>query len=174
MTSQSSAAPKLQEQEQASFTSRKLDYCKACNFDPRVEPYDFKVVYLIAQHINEKTGMALLSDETIADETGGSPRSVRRSRNRLRDAGWLSWRRTSTANIYALDYSNVGPIFDLITVSRDERRERRGRRRKGIHDRPLLAEHNRIDRPGMATPDRPGMAEHDRPLLADIHPIGTP
>jgi hypothetical protein len=167
MTSQSSAAPELQ--KQASFTSRKLDYLKACNFDRRLEAYDFKVVYIIAQHVNEKNDMAMLSDEAIAEEIGGSPRSVGRSRNRLRDAGWLSWRRTSTANIYTLDYTNVGRVLDLITKMRDERRERRSKRRRAIYDRPRLAEHNRNDRPRMATPYRTPMAEHVQPLLADKH-----
>jgi len=111
-----------------SFTSKKLDWLKCCCFDRRLHAYDFNVAYAIAQHINAKTGTTMLSDETIADETGGSTtRRVRRSRARLQDAGWLTWRRTRSANVYRLNYDQIDPMLDLFIAMRDARRENRQR-----------------------------------------------
>jgi hypothetical protein len=81
---------------------------------------------VIAQHINQKTGQAMLSDDAIADEAGrGSIRNVFRSRQRLRGAGWLVWRRTRLANVYKLLFDRMDRTLDMITTSREARREKR-------------------------------------------------
>jgi hypothetical protein len=111
------------------FTSQKLDWLKCCCFDRRLLPHDFRVAYAIAQHINSRTGKTILSAETIAEESGaGSTRSVQRSRDRLRDAGWLVWTRTTSANIYRLKYDQVDQMLDLLIATRDARRACRMRR----------------------------------------------
>jgi hypothetical protein len=108
----------------SSFTGAKLDWLKCVAFDRRLKPYDFKVAFVIAQHLNVNTGSTMLSDETIADESAASIRSVKRARVRLRKAGWLAWHHTQTANIYRPDYSKVSFTLDAITLSREARRER--------------------------------------------------
>ena len=118
-----------------SFTSQKLDWLKCCCFDRRLQPYDFRVSYAIAQHINAETGSTMLSDQTIADETGGrTTRCVRRSRVRLRDAGWLTWKRTSSANVYRMKFDRFEEVRDFARELRELRRESRERQRKS----PLL------------------------------------
>jgi len=116
-----------------SFTSRKLDLLKCCAFDPRVSACEFRVLYVIVQHLNQRTGLARLSDETIADEAGRcSTRQVRRARAKLRKLDWLTWTRTNTANSYKVEYAQVERFLDLIAIFRDERAERRARRGVGV------------------------------------------
>jgi hypothetical protein len=108
------------------FTSRKLDWLNCAAYDRRLEASDIRVALVIAKFINAKTGIARVSDEVIADEAGGiSARNVRRSRQRLLDARWVTWKRTQKANIYALRFDNIESILDVITLSRDQRKERR-------------------------------------------------
>lgn len=107
------------------FTGRKLDWLKCCSFDRRLEPYDFKVAFVIQQHLNEATETCWLSDETIADEAGGSARNTRRARKRLRELKWIDWKRTSTANIYVLCFGNINRMLDLMIKAREGRYERK-------------------------------------------------
>jgi hypothetical protein len=59
------------------FTGDKLDLLKCIAFDRQMTPYDLEVAFVILQHVNEKTGLAILSDEAIADLTRrGSVRKV--------------------------------------------------------------------------------------------------
>lgn len=162
----------------STFTGRKIDWLKCCNFDRRLEPYDFKVAFVIQQHLNERTGTCQLSDETIADEAGGSTRNVRRARNRLRDGIWISWERTSTANIYRLCFDNVERILDMITAARDERRERRQRRRTRFSsatpiDRTSTSYLNRSERSPRSQHERPTPSSQDRTLTAAKHLRGN-
>jgi hypothetical protein len=109
-----------------SWTSRKLDWLRAINFDGRVSPLMFKIAFCIIQHANEKTARTLLlSDETIADEIGTSHRNIYRPRTTLREIGWLNWRRTRNANIYTIEFKNVDRMLDGLTATRDQRNERR-------------------------------------------------
>jgi hypothetical protein len=128
----------MSDQTNQTFTSRKLDWLRCLCFDPMLLPYDFRVAFVIAQHINQRTQTARLSDETIADESAGSDCNVKRSRARLREAGWLTWRRTQTANVYKLRFEKMSGIMDAIIVSRDARNERRRKRHRQIgHARPI-------------------------------------
>jgi hypothetical protein len=108
----------------STFTGTKLDWLKGVAFDRRLQPYDFKVAFVIAQHLNQRTGSTMLSDEIIADESAGGSRNVRRSRLRLHEAGWLTWHHTRTANVYRPDFSQMNDVLDTITLSREARRER--------------------------------------------------
>jgi hypothetical protein len=111
----------------SSFTGAKLDWLKCVAFDRRLKPYDFKVAFVIAQHLNLNTGSTMLSDGTIADESAIGPRHVRRARERLHNAGWLTWHHTQTANVYRLDHDKVSYTLDAITLSREARAERHRR-----------------------------------------------
>jgi len=82
------------------FTSRKLNWVGGVLHDRMVPPWAFEVAYCIISHLNAGSGRAFVSDETVSDETGISVRTVRRARCLLRNAGWLRWKRTSTANVY--------------------------------------------------------------------------
>jgi hypothetical protein len=122
--------PQHTEANLASFTGRKLDWLKCLAFDRRLQPqpFDFKVAFVIAQHVNQRTGSAMLSDDTIAYEAGGgSERNALRARKRLRDAGWLTWHRTRTANVYRLSFDKVERTLDMMTAAREARREKHHR-----------------------------------------------
>jgi hypothetical protein len=117
----------------STFTGTKLDWLKCICFDRRLKPLDKVVALVIAQHLNAMTATTMLSDRTIADETATSPRSVQRSRNRLRRIGWLTWERTETANIYTQSFRNMNDMRDAMLQARETRQEaRRNRRRKAI------------------------------------------
>ena len=150
------------------FTGQRLDWLKCVSFDRSIQPYDFEVAFQIAQHLNEKTATAFVSDETIADKTGGgSSRNVWNSRIRLRDAGWLTWRRTRTANVYSLNYGKVNGVLDMITVSSDARREKQ--------QKPAKAKKRDMKHSSYLTPpDTNHSAEQDTKPSSDIHPRGTP
>src|SRR5215469_15965431 len=83
--------------------------------------------------INEQTRDWKLSDETIAALMGrpGAIRSVKRARKRLRDAGWIGWKRTRDANVYFLRHENMWAATDEIMKGRMARKERRN---KATHD----------------------------------------
>ena len=114
------------------FTSKKLDWLACVNFDRRLKqfPIAFKVAYVIANQIDETRNTAFISDAAIADKAGGiSERQVGRSRKLLRDTGWLSWKRTCSANVYSLLSEHVSGVWDSITASNEARKERRRKRR---------------------------------------------
>ena len=109
----------------STFTGTKIDWLKCIAFDRKVQHYDFRVAFVIAQHLNIGTGATMLSDATIAAELGcRSVRSVKRARARLRDAGWLTWRTTSTANVYRPDYARMNQVLDAMVLAREARREK--------------------------------------------------
>jgi hypothetical protein len=153
------------------FTSRKLDWLKCCSFDRLLEPLDFKVGFVIIQHVNAKKGTAILSDETIADKTGGgSVRNVSRARCRLRDAGWLTWKRTRTANVYTPVFDKVSGTLDAITKSSDARRERRQERRLFA---PEPRSPDRTPVSYLNLPDQTPMSVLDRTPVSDKHLRGN-
>jgi len=105
------------------FTSIKLTWMNCLMFDRRngLMPIDKIVAVVIMQAVNEQTRCGIISDETIADLSGGiSTRNVQRARKRLRAAGWLRWHRTGDANHYRLHFDNLGTLLDA-------REARRGR-----------------------------------------------
>lgn len=117
-----------------SFTSRKLNWMAALAADTDIGPAAFEVGFCIVQHCNRNTGLAIMSDEAISDETGQSRANVIRARNLLKETEWLEWRRTRTANIYRPRHEKVNRFLDLIVIRRDARRERQARRRRLTRD----------------------------------------
>jgi hypothetical protein len=104
----------------------------AAAYDRRLKPSDFRVAFVIAQHVNETTGKAYPTEELIADRIGTTTRTVRRSITLLQEHGWLTkkQKRTydaktktwKTRNFYWLRFDNVQIVFDAITASRLGRR----------------------------------------------------
>jgi hypothetical protein len=108
-----------------SFTSRKLDWLTCVRFDRRINDHAYRVAATIADHLNEKTGRTMLSDDVIAFETGSKwPRKAVRARKLLRESGWLKWRRTRSANIYEPDYSRVNAMLATIAALRQQKRSK--------------------------------------------------
>jgi hypothetical protein len=161
------------------FTTKKLDWLVCVNFDRRLKqfPVAFKVAYVIANQVNEITNTAFISDETIADKAGGiSERQVRRSRNLLRETGWLSWQRTYSANLYSLLSDRVSGVWDAITASNEARAERRRKRRSDWQRRhfrsrsaPGTTSNHRTHKSGSKVRDRTYKSEGDRTYKSDIH-----
>jgi hypothetical protein len=83
-------------------TGEKFDWIDAVMADHRIDARAKVVAFCMVRHINRETGFALVSDAVIRDETGIPWRGVVRARNRLRAAGWIRWRRTGRANVYAI------------------------------------------------------------------------
>jgi hypothetical protein len=147
------------------FTGRKCDLLKAMRFDGRVNDQAYRVASNILDHLNEKTERTILSDDLIAFEIAGAPRTVRRARELLRETGWMTWHRTRKANIYSFDFEKVVPFLAMLARERNARREKRLK----------TAEINGQTRQKWPiSRDRPKMATLDRPKMADIHLRGTP
>jgi len=128
-------------------------------FDRRVNDHAYRVLAVIGDHLNEKTGRTILSDKTIAFEAGGSgSRTARRARNLLMETGWLKWHRTRTANIYEPDFSRVNATLATMAALKQQNRNKTAAF---------------CDQIGQKRP-RSKMAALDRPKLAAIHLRGTP
>ncbi len=78
-----------------------FEILKCAAADAALEHFDLRVLICVGRHLNE-SGVARLTDDTIAEETFSSRRSVLRARKRLKDAGWLGWRVASGLNLYSL------------------------------------------------------------------------
>lgn len=155
--------------DEKTFTGQRLDWCKAVRFDRGLQAVDFKVGSTIADHVNAKTGVAKVSDAIIAIKAACSIRTAIRARERLRDRGWLDWRRTPTANRYLLRYDKVSGFLDMITAAVEAHREAEERRpdqKRRPSVLPPMTEHGA---PCSVTPDSPVLS-----LVAEIHPIRTP
>jgi hypothetical protein len=117
-----------------SFTSRKMDWLDAAQYDRRVIPSYFKIAFVIAQHINGETGKGFPSQETIADLTGLSVETVKRAIKRLVAIGYLKKRQSrgyvpttgkwETRNVYWLRFENVQPMFDMRADAKRGRKNR--------------------------------------------------
>jgi hypothetical protein len=156
------------------FTSEKLDVLTlACN-DVAIQSYDFKVLFCIAQHVNQKSDLALVSDELISDETCGSRRNVIRARKRLRRAGWLNWDNTRGVNRYWLCKVRENEIRDTRLINKEARNEKRQRganSRRGSVTPPSL----RKDEPmtSVSQQEVPPRAQHAVPPLSPKHLIAN-
>ena len=109
----------------AGFTGDKLDWLTALSADPRIDARAFEVGFCIMQHVNKRTRTAFVSTETISEKTGIPVRYVERARATLRKAGWMTWRRTGTANVYSPLDGPMNAILDQQTLLKDQRDERR-------------------------------------------------
>src|SRR5205085_7845703 len=109
------------------WTGDKLDWMRCLALDPRIHPYQFEVGFAIIQHANSKTRKAILSDEVIQEATNISRPHILRARMRLRDTGWLLWRRTGKANVYEPRFDKINQLMDRRIFLREARRERQKR-----------------------------------------------
>jgi hypothetical protein len=118
----------------SSSTALKLEWLNCVAFDPDISPSTFEVGFAIIQHVNWHTVHAMVSDATLAEKTGICTREVQRARKRLRDARWLTWKRTGGANLYKPQFEKMNAVLDELTIKRNERQERyRSRRRHRTH-----------------------------------------
>jgi hypothetical protein len=144
--------------ELRTFTGEKLDILTHAASDVAIQPYDFRVLFVVAQHLNRNSRVARLSDDTIADETVGSRRNVIRARLRLRKAGWLTWRSTRGANEYSLSASRFNEVSDTLIINREVRQEKR---RKGLLTRRAVTPVSQ-ERLAGVTP----VSQHDVPAVS--------
>lgn len=98
--------------ERNPYTSPKLNLIKAARFDRTVSDFELRVLGGLAEHINRQ-GIAEIYDERLATEIGCKwPQSIQRARLRLRDKGYIAWRRTSERNVYSFNYAKAKPLLD--------------------------------------------------------------
>ena len=146
----------------SSFASEKLDWIDTLIADPTLDARAKLVGICIMQHVNQNSREAFLSDETLSDKTSISIRSVHRARTALRNASWLAWRRTRTANVYVPLTTRMNAIIDRQILLRDERNERRKRRRELLNKQSRSALDGRTERFRAAMGSRTGSATCDR------------
>lgn len=156
-------------EQQRSFTGDKLDWMTGLSADPRLDSRAFEVGFCIAQCINQHSGLAILSDETIADKTSIPKRWIQRARTLLRECGWIDWRRTKTANVYWTKGDPLNAVMDHQIMLKDCRNERRKKLRKAKQDSPPVAHLKLKELPPVAIPDSPPVANRDSPPVANIH-----
>lgn len=111
--------------EVRTFTGTKLDTLNLACADSAIQSFDFRILFAIAKHLNVKSGVAHVSDQTIADEAASSRRNVIRGRKRLKQRGWLSWRRTRGANVYWLVRTRENEILDNLISYKEDRQKQR-------------------------------------------------
>jgi hypothetical protein len=156
-------------------TSAKLDWIDAVMADHRLDARAKVIAFCIVQHVNRNTGVAFVSDTTISDKTAIPSRWVQRARNALRTAGWISWKRTGTANVYSTLAGPMTAVTDRQQTLKKAREDRRGDPPRVAHlDPPPVAVLADDDPPPLAHHDPPQMAEHDPPPVANIPLSLTP
>ncbi|MCO6409048.1 helix-turn-helix domain-containing protein [Hoeflea alexandrii] len=113
-----------------SATSEKLDWLDALCIDPRLRPSDFKVAFKLIQFRNAQTGICNPSYETIADETGLKPETVRACVKQLSNRGWIAVKRPnrSKPNVYRFLLDHVNGMLDRRIMLREAREEERKER----------------------------------------------
>ena len=166
------AADKAKEQQQRSFTGDKLDWMTAVSADPLLDARAFEVAFCIAQCVNKHSGLAILSDDTIGDKTGIPRRWIARARVALKEAQWIDWKRTKTANIYWTKGQRIDRVTDHQTLLKDSREERKKKLKTARHVLPPVAHLKLQDQPPVAHADMPPVAHRDLPPVANIHLSG--
>jgi hypothetical protein len=156
-------------EQRRSFTGEKLDWMTSLSPDPRLDARAFEVGFCIAQHVNAQSGRAIVSDDTISDKTGIPKRWVLRARISLRDAGWIDWRRTKSANIYWTLGDRINAVTDHQIILKEKRTERQSKARKARRETPPVAYLKYQEKPPMTLPETPPVAEQETPPVANIH-----
>jgi hypothetical protein len=121
--------------------SEKLDWVDAMMADHGLDATATRVGHCLARILNRESGKAFVSDSTISDMTGISVRRVIVARNDLRAAGWITWSRTRTANVYSLLDGAMAAVVErqkTLKGSRDAKR-------KAARDMHARAEPNHAD-----------------------------
>jgi Helix-turn-helix domain len=115
------------------YTSAKLNLLKAARFDRTISAFDKLVLAAIADHMNNHSGQTWpVADETIALEIGSGRRSVIRSRKNLQTAGYLTWQRTRTSNVYAFNFAKAKSTLELLTALKKNALRRDSRVTSGV------------------------------------------
>jgi hypothetical protein len=110
-----------------------------------------------------------VSDDTISDKTNIPKRWVLRARQSLRDAGWINWRRTKTANIYRTLGHRINAVTDHQIILREKRTERQTKARQARLETPPVAYLKHQGTPPMAHLETPPVTEQETPPVANIH-----
>lgn len=122
-----------------SFTSKRLRVLDAMCRDSRVSDGHFRIAFRVSQQIDEDTGVAIISDETLCDELPKTePKKLRLFRTAMEDVGWVRVvrGRRYRASVYSLLPDNVAPIREVMAgkkIARDERRKKEVRNRLDHH-----------------------------------------
>jgi hypothetical protein len=72
------------------YTRRIFSWLDQICADPKLQPSDFKIAYVIAQHVNRKSGEAFVGIRTIATEGALSKPTVISGKTRLEQHGHLN------------------------------------------------------------------------------------
>lgn len=145
----------------STFTSAKLDWLDAVSIDPRVSTLEFRVAFIIAQHVNSETGKCCPSQETIATFIGKSDRAVREAVKRLEHFGWIIRRKRGQGTQYDPAMTHVNAMLDRRIMLRDALREEREHRK---HTSAIGFQHRKQ---GSGQHRKPGSAEHLSEHLRD-------
>jgi hypothetical protein len=108
-----------------SFTSWKLDILNCIAIDPRLKDSDVRLAIILFRFMNAQTGQCNPAEGTLAELMKCTTKTVENCKNRLREHGWLKWKRTQRSSWYAFSDTNVSAMLDYMTSMDDARRERR-------------------------------------------------
>jgi biotin operon repressor len=139
------AAAKADTDDKSKLGHLKLSWLEALmSAYPEIDHATIRVALCIATAITQRRRRAYISKQTIADKTGVSLTRVKVALRKLRDEGWLIWKRTGDANIYELLLlpENVNDIDDRQIILRDRRNEARKTKRKRFREGPPTAHLN--------------------------------
>jgi hypothetical protein len=154
------------------FTADKFNWLDCVQNDHSLKPAALSVAYAIMKHVNAETLKAWLSDETLVDITGISRAQVQRHRESLKEAGWLTWKRTGNANHYTPLFDRVKAGLDDILAKRIQRRELRKDRRRVVGGTPDASPERQPDASPARQPDAsPARHIHLQSNTYDLTPI---
>jgi hypothetical protein len=71
------------------FTGWKFDLLNAMASDPEVRPVDFHIAFIIMQHVNQFTRVAVISDHRLQQLVHRDRKALTLARRRLVSLGWL-------------------------------------------------------------------------------------
>lgn len=113
--------------DNATFTSQKLDLLDAISMDPRVTAGEFRVAFRLLQHANSETGAIFPSQDRLASQIGMKERTVRACIDGLVRKGWLHKERPNrrVPNFYRFDTTHINQVLDRQAMLNDARREER-------------------------------------------------
>jgi Helix-turn-helix domain len=135
------------------FTADKFNWLDCVQNDHSLKPAALNVAYAIMKHVNSETLTAWLSDETLVDITGISRAQVQRHRESLKEAGWLTWKRTPGENHYTPLFDRVKAGLDDILAKREKRKELRKTRRRVVGGTPDASPARQPDASPVRQPD---------------------
>jgi hypothetical protein len=70
------------------FTSTKFNLLDALASDLKVKPVDFHIAYVIVQHVNQFTNLAIISDNKLQQLVHRDRKALTKARKRLVSLGW--------------------------------------------------------------------------------------